>query len=307
MPEPIAFSNGQLLPASQLAISVFDTGFVQGVTVAEQLRTFGGRLFRLEQHLERLRRSLDIIDVDPGLTTAELAGIAEHVARHNHALLAAGDDLGLSVFVTPGPYAGFAPAEAGSRPTVCLHTFAIAFHTFAEKFARGQSLVVTDVAQVPNTCWPPELKCRSRMHYFLADRAARRIDPEARALMLDAAGFVTEASTANVVVYYRDQGLVSPPREKILPGISVAVMADLSQKLGVPFSYRDLTVADIDRADEVFLTSTSPCVLPVTRLNGQPIGTGQPGELFGRLLTAWSELVGVDIAAQARRFAVRAG
>lgn len=306
MPESIAYLNGQLLPASQLAISVFDTGFVQGVTVAEQLRTFGGRLFRLEPHLERLRRSLDIIDVDPGLTNAELIELAEHIARHNHTLLAAGDDLGLSAFVTPGPYAGFTPADANSRPTVCLHTFAVAFHTFAEKYARGQSLVVTDVAQVPPTCWPPELKCRSRMHYFLADRAARRIDPAARALMLDGGGGVTEASTANVVAHFPNEGLVSPPREKILPGISVAVMGELAKQLGVPFSYRDLTVGELARADELFLTSTSPCVLPVTRLNGQPIGDGRPGELLGRLLAAWSELVGVDIVAQARKFSVRA-
>jgi branched-subunit amino acid aminotransferase/4-amino-4-deoxychorismate lyase len=141
------------------------------------------------------------------------------------------------------------------------------------------------------------------MHYYLADLAARRIEPGARALLLDRDGFVTESSTANLLVYYRGQGLISPPQEKILPGVTMAALGELAASLQIPFARRDLTVDDVARADEVLLCSTSPCVWAVTRLNGQPIGSGRPGETVERLQRAWSEMVGLDIVAQAQRFA----
>jgi branched-subunit amino acid aminotransferase/4-amino-4-deoxychorismate lyase len=123
--------------------------------------------------------------------------------------------------------------------------------------------------------------------------------------MLEERGFVTEASTANILVYYRDVGLVSPPKEMILPGVSAAVVEELAESLEIAFSFRSLTVDDVAAADEALLCSTSPCIWPVTRLNGRPIGNGTAGEVARRVLAAWSELVGVDIAAQAKRLAVR--
>jgi branched-subunit amino acid aminotransferase/4-amino-4-deoxychorismate lyase len=179
------------------------------------------------------------------------------------------------------------------------------FHLWADKYRTGQTLVVTDVQQVPSQCWPAALKCRSRMHYFLADLKARSIEPGARAILLDGAGHVLEASTANLCLFRRDEGLISPPKEKILPGVSAGVIAELARGLEIPFFYRDITVEELLQGDEVLLSSTSPCVWPVLRLNGQTIGDGQPGEVFKRLLGAWSELVGVGIQAQAERFAQR--
>ncbi len=305
MNEPLAYLNGCYLPFSQAAISVTDGGFVQGVTVAEQLRTFGGKLFRLEQHLARLARSLAIVGIELEMPTEKLGEIARELAAKNHALLEPGDDLGLSMFVTPGPYSTFAASGAAPGPTVGMHTYPLPFHLWHEKYERGESLVVTDVMQVPSNCWPTELKCRSRMHYYLADKQARQIEPGARALMLEEHGFVTEASTANILVYYRDVGLVSPPKEMILPGVSAAVVEELAGKLGIPFSFRPLTVDDVAAADEALLCSTSPCIWPVTRLNSQPIGSGKQREIARRLLAAWSELVGVDIAAQAQQFSSR--
>ncbi|MFN0021354.1 MAG: aminotransferase class IV [Pirellulaceae bacterium] len=306
MSEPLAYLNGRYVPFSQAAIPVTDGGFVQGVTVAEQLRTFGGKLFRLEQHLDRLTRSLAIVGIELGMTVEKLGEIARELVAKNHALLQPGDDLGLSMFVTPGPYSTFAGSGVPLGPTVGIHTYPLPFQLWHEKYERGESLVVTDVMQVPSACWPTELKCRSRMHYYLADRAARAKEPGARALMLEERGYVTEASTANILVYYRDVGLVSPPHEMILPGVSAAVVEKFAAALGIPFSYRSLTVDDVAAADEALLCSTSPCIWPVTRLNGRPIGNGEPGAIARRVLAAWSALVGLDIAAQAKRFAVRA-
>jgi branched-chain amino acid aminotransferase len=303
--EPVAYLNGRLVPLSQAAVSVFDGGFMQGVTVAEQLRTFGGKLFRLEMHLARLARSLEIVGVDPGMRLAELGQIAEQLVEQNSKLLDPADDQGATIFVTPGMYAGYAAVAGQQGPTVCVHTQPLAFGAWAEKYRTGEALVVTDVRQVPEACWPAELKCRSRMHYYLADRKAREIEPGARALVLDARGFVTEASTANVLAYFAGEGLVSPPKESILPGVTVAVVEELAGRLGIPFLHRELTVEDFERAGEVLLCSTSPCVLSVTRLNGREVGEGKPGVTSLKLREAWNEMVGVDIEEQARRFVTR--
>lgn len=304
MPERLAFYNGQFVPASQLAVPVHDAGFVQGVTVAEQLRTFGGKLFRLPQHLERLARSLEIVGVDPGVPLASLGETARELAANNHALLTPGDDLGLSIFVTPGPYTPFAP-PGPAEPTIGMHTYPLPFLLWSSLYDHGQALVTTSVRQVPGECWPAELKCRSRMHYYLADRQARARESGARALLLDMQDRVTEASSANVVVYVAGKGIVSPPRERILPGVSVAVLEELAGQLGIPFLHRDLFLADVAAAGEVMLCSTSPCVWPCSRLDGRPFSGGVPGEVARKLLSAWSELVGLDIVEQARRFARR--
>ncbi|WP_425615352.1 aminotransferase class IV [Anatilimnocola sp. NA78] len=305
MTEPIANLNGQWVPQSQAVISVTDGGFVQGVTVAEQLRTFNGQLFELPRHLKRLARSLEIVGIDPGVTLAELESRARELAARNHALLQPGDDLGLSMFVTPGIYGTFVAAGGHSGPTIGMHTYPLPFGSWVNKYEQGEALVLTDVRQVPNDCWPAELKCRSRMHYYLADRRARQIEPGARAVMLDERGFVLEASTANLLIYRQREGIVSPPRASILPGVSVAILAELAAELSIPWSERDLTVADLSTADEILLCSTSPCVWPVTRFAGQAVSRGKPGPIARQLRAAFSNRVGLDIAAQAVRFATR--
>ena len=115
------------------------------------------------------------------------------------------------------------------------------------------------------------------MHYFLADRLAHTLDPGSRAVLLDQEGFVSEASTANMLFYRRGEGLVSPPRERILPGVSLSVLAELAAGLGIAFHFRRFRLEELAAADEILMCSTSPCVWPVTRLNGQPLAAGCPG------------------------------
>lgn len=304
MPETLAYLNGNLIPAEQLSLPVYDSGFVQGVAVSEQMRTFRGQLFRLAAHLERLQRSLEIIGLAGKVDLAALASAAEDLAKHNHSLLAADDDLGLSLFITPGAYPTFAP-PGSSGVTVGMHTYPLPFPLWAPLYRNGQALVVSDVRQIPPECWPAELKCRSRMHYYLADRQAAAKVPGARALLLDLEDRVIEASTANLVAYRKSEGLISPPREVILPGVSVAALQEVAAKLGMPFVHRTLFVEDLLQADEVFLTSTSPCIWPVVSINQQAVGNGQPGSMFETLLSAWSELVGVEIRSQAELVAAR--
>jgi branched-subunit amino acid aminotransferase/4-amino-4-deoxychorismate lyase len=109
-----------------------------------------------------------------------------------------------------------------------------------------------------------------------------------------------------MLIYRATEGLISPPLPKILRGISLSVVVELAGRLGIPFGERDLTIDDVASADEVLLTSTSVCILPATHLNGRPIGAGQPGKAFSRLMAAWSEIAGLDIVGQAERQAANA-
>jgi branched-subunit amino acid aminotransferase/4-amino-4-deoxychorismate lyase len=304
MSEPLAFLNGEFLPARTLSIPVYDAGFVLGATVTEQLRTFGGRLFHAKHHFARLQHSLEIVEIKLPLPWQTFAEAADQLVRENHRFVDPGDDLGISVFVTPGDYVSL--SEGGTHgPRVAMHTYHLAFARWVAYYEMGCRLVTTPIQQIPPECWPPELKCRSRMHYYLADLAAHKVDPDARAVLLDGQGRVTETATANVLAYRAAEGLVSPRREAVLPGVSLSFIRELAITLRIPFVERDLSVDDLLLADEVLLTSTPNCLLPVVRVNDRAIGSGAPGIVFHKLLQVWSAAVGVEIAGQAKRFAIR--
>jgi len=245
-----------------------------------------------------MRRSLDVVGLDGVAIAEEVAAAVPEFVEKNRSRIDSGDDWTVIAFATPGV------AGRGS-PTVCMHGWPLRFHEWADLYACGLPVIVSDVRQVPDNCWPVELKCRSRMHYYLADMRARAKQPGARALLLDQEGFVAESTTANVLVYREREGLSTPPDDHILVGVSLGVVHELAGRLGIPFMRRRLTVDELRNADEVMLASTSVCLLPVVECDGRPIGGGTPGKAFARLLEAWSEMVGVDIAQQARCHAAR--
>jgi branched-subunit amino acid aminotransferase/4-amino-4-deoxychorismate lyase len=293
----LGWIDGRFVAADSLAIPVGDAGFVLGTTVTEQLRTFGGRVFLPDDHARRMTRSLAVAGIDPGMPVARIFEAAAEVAARNHAAGDPDDDLGLCVLATPGDL----PAQHGGRhgrPRVIVHAFPLAFMLWADAYSEGISLASVSVRQVPKDCWPLDLKCRSRMHYHLADREAAARHPGARALLCHADGRVSETSTANVVVV-RDGRLASPPPGDALPGISLTFVRKLALDRGMAWEERTLSIDDCVFADELLLTSTPSCLLPVTMLDGRRIGNGRPGPVFRGLLAAWSGSVGVDIAAQA--------
>lgn len=266
-----------------------DLGFVLGATVSERLRTFRGRVWRQAEHHRRLRNSAELIGLDPVVADELDAAITQFSKRHE-SLRLSGDDWAIVALATPGD---------GHTPTLCVHGFPLPFWNWASCFEEGVRLQVTDTVQTPNACWPPELKCRSRMHYFLADQQARKQEPGARALMLDQEGHVCEASTANLVIYREGEGIISPPAERILPGVSMGVLRNLAEARNIPFKESDLSVEDVQQADEVWITGTSICLQPVLSCHGVSIGDGKPGPVYRRFLAAWNDLVGLDIAGQA--------
>ncbi|MEK6236395.1 MAG: aminotransferase class IV, partial [Planctomycetales bacterium] len=246
MKQPIAYRNGDFLPFAELHIAPNDRGFVQGAATAEQLRTFNGRLFQWNEHWKRLRRSLEILGLENAIEEAELVTAADRLVTENYPLASSGSDLGLSIVVTPGAYASFVSEETG--PTVLAHTYPLPHDRWTSSYRDGVELATVGVQQVPPECWPAELKCRSRMHYYLAEREAAQSRPGAVALLLDATGAVRETSTANLLLCNWESDapvLVSPPREFILPGVSLGFVHELSKELGWKFTERELTVDDV--------------------------------------------------------------
>jgi branched-chain amino acid aminotransferase len=292
------FLNGAWIPNSELHISPDDAGFLLGATVTERLRTFSGEVFRLAEHLDRLRNSLKIVGLDSDKIGHQVAAAIPEFLRRNQPLIEPGDDWSIIAFATPG-------AAGSGRPTVCVHGYPLPFKSWASQYETGVPVIVSQIRQLPPNCVPPELKCRSRMHFYLADREAAAKKPGARALLLDQDGFIAEATTANVVVYRENEGFVSPPHDNILSGVSLGVVQELAARIEVPFISRRLTVDEFCSADGAMLTSTSICALPIIECNGHPIADGKPGPTYRRLLSVWNDLVGLDIAKQAQRYATR--
>ena len=308
-PDDLAWVDGDLVPRDHAHVSLADAGFILGATVTEQLRTFAGRLFEVEPHAARLRESLAVVGIASGRPLEQVFTAAADLAARNHAAARRArpdwpGDLGLVVFVTPGDL----PAQVegrGSAPRTVIHTFPLAFRLWATAFDRGTALRTVSVRQVPETCWPLAAKVRSRLHYHLADREAHAAEPRARAVLCHADGRVSETSTANVAIV-RDGAIVTPPPDDALAGVSLAFARRLAAGLALPWRTRSLTAADLAAADEILLTSTPSCILPATQLDGRAVGDGRPGPVYRRLLAAWSDHVGLDIAAQARACAATA-
>ena len=312
MSEPLAVWNGEFVPTSEVSVPIYDGGFVQGSTVAEQVRTFSGQLFALDEHLERLQRSLDCIRVKLPYAMSEVRQWMIRLAENNHALLDKGDDLALCLFVTPGPYLSFAAAPGivpsdRQGPSLVMHTYPLPFQNWVHQYERGEQLEFVEVREVPSECWPAALKCRSRMHYYLADIQAREKNPNARALLLDIHGYLAEASTASVFLYREEEGFVAPREEDVLPSISLRTLRQFAKDREVPWVHRRIQPEEVFDSQEVLLCSTSPCVLPVTQIDRRPIGTGRPGLRWQELMECWNEYLKLDVVEQAKLFAVRNG
>lgn len=298
--EPLVYLRGRTLPASQAHIAIYDAAVILGATVTDLVRTFRQQPYRLEDHLQRFYRSCRYARIQPRETLDQTLGICRDLIRHNAALLPPGRELALVLFISPGEfpvYAGAAGMAGEGQPTFCIHTFPLPFSLWAPYFTQGVHVVTPSVRHVPPQCVDPKIKCRSRMHWWLADQETHLVDPRAVSLCLDLEGNLTETSGSNFLVVQGRQ-VLSPTARHILHGISLQTVAELCPELGLEFVERDLQVYDVVNADEAMLATTPYCLAPVTRCNGLAVGQGRPGPVFQRLIGAWSERVGVDIVAQ---------
>ena len=288
----LAYLNDKLIPYAQAAISVGDFGFTMGVTVTEQLRTFNGKPHLLKQHLARLNEGLKLTGIEQ---TSGLIEIANDVTAKNFAQLNSGSDLSLGICVTPGANHGKSKA---APPTVLVYNLELPFANWANQYSTGMQLTTVETREISGNSIPKQLKCRSRMHYHLAELEASQRAPGSRALMLDQKGNIAEATTASVAIV-KGTELIAPPVTDVLPSIAFEFSAQLEPSLGIKVVRQTISPSELAQADEVLWLSTPMCVLPVTEIDKTKIGTGKPGPVFSKLIAAWSDNVGLDIVKQA--------
>jgi branched-chain amino acid aminotransferase len=299
MADYTAYFCGQWMPFSQVRIDPLDRGFLVGDSVFDVARTFNGKSFRMREHVERLYRSLRYVRIDPGLGPDEMERISEEVISRSEHLRADVGDFQLWQFVTRGR--GRWAHKAGP-PAVCVFLRSVGFSRFAHLYRAGAHGVIVRTRSYPPDALDPKVKAFSRMNFNLAELEAADVDPAGWPILTDGRGAVTEGVGYNLFLV-QDGRIRTPGDRGVLQGVSRAMVIELARELGMAVVEEDLQPYDVYNADEVFFTSTSPCLLPVSRVDRRPIGAGVPGPVAGRLLAAWSEVVGVDIVAQAERLA----
>ena len=299
MPSRQVYISGRMVPEDQATISIFDSAVLLGDTVTESTRTFAHKPFKLEQHVERLFKSLKVTRIDPGCQAAEMVQISRQVVEANEATLGPRDDCWLVHNISRGiSLPGPDPTVQRGSATVMIFTLPMDLRGWATFYEQGCHAVTPMSRAVPSQSLDARIKNRSRLSYTLAEFEAKLVDPQAQSIILDVHGNVAENKGGNVFLV-ADGTLKTPTASNCLAGISRETVLELAQALGIPTCQTQLQPYDLYTADEVFFTSTPYCIMPATRFNGLPVGDGRVGPMTQQLLAAWSELVGVDIVQQA--------
>ena len=304
-PQRKVYFNGSFVPESEARVSIFDSALMFGDMAFEVTRTFEGKPFRLRDHLERLYPGLKMLEIDCGLTIDEMEAATYQTIEVNRPCFPHGLDFQIMHNVSRGPLElyGWAFAEP-LRSTITINCWPLTWHLagLAQFYDTGVHAVIPRQQSVPARLIDPKIKNRSRIYYQVANLQAHRVDPKAFALLTDEDGFITEGTGANFFVVKRGELLTPEPRN-ILRGVTRQAIIELAAQTGLPCHQCNLEPYDVMTADEAFFTSTPYSILPATRLNGLPIGDGAPGPVTQRLIAAWSDMMGVDIVAQATEYA----
>ncbi|PKB60589.1 MAG: hypothetical protein BZY65_00825 [SAR202 cluster bacterium Ae2-Chloro-G2] len=291
--ERIAYVNGEIIPESDAKISIHDRGFLQGYSVFDTTRTFGHRIFKLDEHLDRFFRSLKYARLDPLIDKSELSRITMEVVETNLPLLSDDDDY----WVTQRVSRGISTPE-GDNPTVIVESVPLPFSARAKYYSEGMPVVVPSVRRTPPESLSPRAKIQNYANLVQAEFEAKERNPESWPILLDMNGNLCEGPGSNFFIV-RDGAVVTPREQYVLAGISRSTTLELAAELGIETTEANIDLYDAYTADEAFVTSTSFCICPVISVNGSVIGEGSiPGPITRRLLNAYSGLVGIDIAGQ---------
>lgn len=296
----LVYLSGEFVPTDEAKISIFDAAVMLGDMVTESTRTFAHQPFKLEQHIDRLYKSLKVTRIDPGMTPTEMYDLSLRVLATNLPKVAPEMDVWLVHNISRGrSVAGADPTRQRSPATVIIHTAPLILTDWARFFSEGCHAVTPFSRAVPPEALDARIKNRSRMAYTLAEIEVKLVDPQAQGILLDIHGNVAENKGGNFFIY--SEGMLKTPRARsALAGISRATVLELAAQLNIPLEVTDFQPYDIYTADEAFFTSTPYCIMPATKFNGLPVGDGQVGPVTKRILQAWSQLVGIDIVAQAQ-------
>jgi branched-chain amino acid aminotransferase len=291
-------ANGNFVPETEVVIPFRDRSFNRGDGCFDMTRTFDGRIFRLEEHVERLYRSLRYLRIDIGLEPKEVVAISEEVVQRNEPLRAAAGDWWLAQRVSRGVDAIGDEGWANTGPQVIVDCTPLPLSARAPQFRDGIDVVIPSIRRIPPPMLSPRAKTHNYLNLILADKEVKSAQPQAWSVLLDENGNLCEGIGSNIFVV-RDERIYTPREKYVLPGVSRRTAMELAAQLGLTAEERDLDVYDAVTADEVFLTSTSLCICPVRSVNGQVIGDGRvPGPVTKRITQAYVDYVGTDFVAQ---------
>lgn len=274
--------DGQVLDEEQATVSVFDRGFLYGDSVFETVRTYGGRPFALDEHLERLQRSADRVRIR---LPVDASTIADEVRRGIEA--AGNEESYVRIMVTRGS------GPLGLDPTLVTDSRRVIIVAPLvppppEAYENGVT-VTTLRAQRPTDRFDAEgAKVANYLVAVLAAQKARESGAH-EGLILDSEGRVLEGGTSNIFALSGNRLVTPSEDERILPGITRARVIEAARDIGLEVVLEALPMEELLKADEVFLTSSIREVLPVVGVDGQPIGDGRPGPGTRRLHTTFRE------------------
>ncbi len=274
-----AYLNGQFLPIAEARISPLDRGFLFGDGAYEVIPVYSRRPFRIDEHLKRLQQTLDGIRLANPYSLDHWRGLVERIVLENDF-----DDQSVYIQVTRGADSKRDQAfPIGVAPTVFIFTSPLIAPS-AEQRETG----IAVISALDNR-W---LRCDLKTVALLANVLLRQqaIDAACVETIMLREGFLTEGAASNIFVV-KDGVLLAPPKDhRMLPGITYDVVLELAARHGMPYQVREICEAELRAADELWMTSSTKEVLPITTLDGKPVGhgsaAGKPGPA-ARQMYAW--------------------
>ncbi len=297
--ERVAWFNGEFLPERDVRVPFRDLSWVYGDGCFDMTRTFGHKLFKVKEHVERLYRSLKYLRIDPGFGPQKMIALTEELFDRNKHLLGADDDYWVGQRISRGVRNVEGDNIEHHGPNVILECMPLPLTQRAKSFKEGLRVIVPAHRRVPPESLSPRVKTHNYLNMVVANQEVQSADPEAWAVLLDINGNLCEGMGSNVFVV-RNGEILTPQEKYVLPGVSRQTVIDLAREEGIPLREADIDLYDAYNADEMFLTSTSLCICPVVKINGVQVGPKDQvfGPITQRLTDAYKRFVDHDFVAQ---------
>jgi branched-chain amino acid aminotransferase len=275
----VAWLNGEFVPVSEAKVSIFDSGFMGGVSIFDTLACWEGGLFKLRQHRERFERSAHAAMIPLRCRGAELDALIIDTTRRSGLRNAY-----VQAIATRGRRPS--PSMPSHEPTLIVYAIPYLSLWPEEKAESGISLVIPSVRQWPAAVMDAKVKNFNRMHTHLAKMEADLAGAD-DVVLLDDRGLLTESRGANVFLIRG--GTLYTPQAGILEGITRETVVEIAAELGIPATERDLTPYDLYTAEEAFLCSTAGGLYPIAEVDGRRVGSGSLGVLTARIRDCYWE------------------
>jgi D-alanine transaminase len=285
LPELPCYLNGDFTTLPHAKISVMDRGFIFGDGIYEVVPVYGGQLFRFEQHMARLERSLKELRIPNPSTRAKWAEIAHKlIADYALSIGASAEKVDQLIYIqiTRGVAMRDHVMPADITPTVFVMSNGLKLPS-DEQRRLGVACVTADDFRWEKA----HIKATSLLGAVFARQISYDVGATETVMFRD--GFLSEAASSNVWVVKNGQLLGAPKDNLVLEGIRYGLIEDICAQQGIPFALRRITRAEVLAADELLLSSATKEVLPVTQLDGQSVGNGQPGPIYARLYAGYQQ------------------